>query len=75
MTLDEFFSGRDESRRIFDTLRAAIDSLGPVEIRVTKSQVAFRRSRTFAWAWAPGRYLRGQHPPLVLTLSFTRRND
>jgi predicted transport protein len=75
MTLDEFFSGREESRQIFDTLRAAIDALGPVDVRVTKSQVAFRRTKAFAWAWVPDRYLRGRHAPLVLTLSFTKPNN
>jgi hypothetical protein len=49
MTLDEFFSGREGSRRIFEILNSAIDALGPVEIRLPKSQVAFRRSKAFAW--------------------------
>jgi len=40
---------------------------------VTKSQVAFRRRRAFAWAWMPGAYLRGNYAPLVLTLSFRQR--
>ena len=75
MTLDEFFSGFDESRRVFDTLRAAIEAIGPTEMRVTKSQVAFRRDKAFAWAWVPDRYLRGRHAPLVLTLGFTRRDE
>jgi hypothetical protein len=75
MTLDEFFSGREESRQIFESLRAAIEALGPVEVRVTKSQVAFRRHRVFAWAWVPGMYLRGSYAPLVLTFSFTKRNS
>ena len=74
MTVDEFFSGYEESRRIFDALRTAIDALGPVEVRVTKSQIAFRRKKAFAWAWAPGMYLRRGHAPLVLTLSFARRD-
>jgi hypothetical protein len=86
MTLDQFFSGYDESRRIFDALRAAIEALGPaeasteveasstLEVRVTKSQVAFRRRKAFAWAWVPDRYLGGGHAPLVLTLSFAERN-
>jgi hypothetical protein len=69
MTLDEFFSGYGESRRIFDALHAAIEALGAVNVRVTKSQVAFRRRRAFAWAWVPGRYLGGGHAPLVLTVS------
>jgi hypothetical protein len=75
MTLDEFFSGTEKSRRIFDTLCAAIEALGPAEVRVTKSQVAFRRSKGFAWAWIPNRYLHGRHAPLVLTLSLAQRNE
>ena len=74
MTLDEFFGGQPGSRRIFDALHSAVDALGPAQIRVTKSQVAFRRRRAFAWAWMPGVYLRGRHAPLVLTLSLRRRD-
>jgi len=75
MTLDEFFAGYEESRPVFDALCAAIEPLGSVDARVTKSQVAFRRRKLFAWAWVPGRYLRGSRPPLVLTLSLTYRHD
>ncbi len=75
MTLDEFFAGQEGSRQIFETLRGAIEDLGPVEIRVTKSQVAFRRRRAFAWAWLPGAYLRGKHAPLVLTVAFRYRDS
>ena len=75
MTLDEFFAGFEESRRIFDHLRTTIEAFGPVEMRVSKSQIAFRRRQAFAWAWVPDRYLRGEHAPLVLSLSFTRRDE
>jgi hypothetical protein len=74
MTLDEFFAGRDASRRIFDVLSGAIAVIGPAEIRVTKSQVAYRRGKAFAWAWVPGMYLHGRGAPLVLTLSFPKRS-
>jgi hypothetical protein len=74
MTLDEFFSGREASRRIFNALNQAIGDLGPAEVRVTKSQVAFRRRKTFAWAWVPDMYLRGELAPLVLTLSLRHRD-
>jgi len=74
MTLDVFFAGHDESRGIFDALHDMIVALGPGEIRVSKSQVAFRRRRTFAWAWMPGMYLRGKPAPLVLTLALRRRD-
>ena len=75
MTLDEFFAGRDESRRIFDVLGEAALGLGSVEVRVTKSQVAFRRHKAFAWAWIPDRYLHGRHAPLVLSVSLPERDD
>ena len=70
----EFFAGRQESWRLFEALRAAVDALGPVEVRVTKSQVAFRRRRPFAWAWMPGMYLHAPCPPLVLTVALRRRD-
>ena len=75
MTLDEFFAGHDDSRQLFDALHRAIDACGPAEVRVTKSQVAFRRRKTFARAWMPGTYLRGKHAPLVLTLGFRHRDS
>lgn len=49
-------------------------SIGLAELRVTKSQVAFRRRRGFAWAWRPGQYLHGQVAPLVLTVALPDRD-
>jgi Domain of unknown function (DUF5655) len=46
-----------------------------VSMAVTKSQIAFRRKRAFAWAWIPDRYLRGQHAPLVLSFAFRYRDS
>ena len=74
MTLDEFFAGWEESRPIFDVLRTAAEAAGASDLVVTKSQVAFRRRRPFAWAWVPDRYLRGGHAPLVLSLSLWHRD-
>jgi hypothetical protein len=74
MTLDEFLDGRPQSRQLLNRLRAVIEALGPVELRVGKSQVAFHRGRAFARAWVPDRYLRGRHAPLVVTLSFAHRD-
>lgn len=74
MTLDKFFAGRDDSRQLFDVLRAAVEAIGPVQLRTGKSQVSFSRRTAFAWAWIPGRYLRGTQAPLVLTLALRRRD-
>lgn len=73
--LEAFFRGQPLSRQIFDALRGLIDELGPAEVAVTKSQVAFRRAQPFAWAWMPGQYLRGRRvAPLVLSLALPQRD-
>ena len=72
--LVDFFAGFPDSRPIFDAVRAALDSLGPVEMRVTRSQIAFRRRVAFAWVWVPDRYLHGGHAPLVLSVALRRRD-
>lgn len=72
--LDEFFAGHDASRRIFKALRDMIASIGEAQLRVSKSEIAFSRRRTFARAWIPERYLGPGHAPLVLTLGFRRRD-
>lgn len=75
VTLDEFFEGRVEARAIFDALSNAIAALGPAKMRVSKSQVAFRRRIGFAYAWTPDRYLGGEAAPLVLTVGLRQRDD
>lgn len=48
-------------------------TLGPTQEVVTKSQVAFKAKKAFAWAWAPERYL-GRGAPLVLTIGLPYRD-
>jgi len=74
MTLDEYFDGNDGSRQLFEALHTVIKSVGTVQMRVTKSQIAFRRRKAFAWVWIPGKYLRGKVAPLVLSLSFHHKD-
>ena len=73
-TLDEFFFGQEASLAIYRNLYTAIDVLGPIKVSVTKSQIAFRRRKAFAWAWMPGKYLRGKTAPLVLTVLLSRKD-
>ena len=74
MTRREYFAGREDSRSIFEALLAAVETLGSVELGVTKSQIAFRRRVAFAFAWIPGKYLAGTSAPLVLTIGLRRRD-
>jgi hypothetical protein len=75
VTVDEFFANQAEARLIFEAVLRAVEEIGPVELRVSKSQVAFRRSKNFAMVWMPEQYLRRKAAPLVLTISFRRRDD
>jgi len=75
MTPEDYFGDEVESLRLFEAVAAAISEIGPATVATSKSQVAFRRRRTFAWVWMPGKYLRREAAPLVLILGFTTRND
>ena len=74
MTLDESFRGYEQSRKLFDAVRSIINTIGPTELRVSKSQVAFWRKKAVARVWIPAQYLGGNPAPLVLTLGFRTRN-
>lgn len=74
MTVDEFFEGHEEARQLFETVREAVEAVGAAKMRASKSQIAFRRRRAFAWVWRPGQYLRGEVAPLVLTVALRRRD-
>ncbi len=76
VSLDEFFDEQDPlARELFEAIREKVESLGEVYIRVTKSQIAFRRASPFAWAWMSSRYLgrREYFAPLVLSIGLRRR--
>jgi hypothetical protein len=74
VTLEEFFAEHDDSRAIFDAVQRVVGGVGPAELRVTKSQVAFRRRVGFAFVWMPQMYLRTGDVPLVLTVALRRRD-
>ncbi len=42
-----------------------IDGLGEAEVRVSKSQIAFRARRGFAYVWRPGRYVDNDVPAVL----------
>jgi hypothetical protein len=74
LVLDKYFGEHTESRALFEALRVMVAGLGGVTLRVSKSQVAFRRRKAFAWAWRPEQYLHRPAAPLVLTLGLRRRD-
>jgi hypothetical protein len=67
-----FFEGDSEGRAIFAAVVDLIEQLGDCEMRVTKSQIAFRRRRGFAYVWRPDRYV-DSTVPAVLSIALPRR--
>jgi hypothetical protein len=65
------FAGRPVGLAIFLAIEDAIHHLGGAQLRVTKSQAAFRRRRGFAYVWPPGRYV-SSTVPAVLSLALDR---
>ena len=74
LTAQEYFGTGSVGLDTFERVRAALLSAHPdVTVRVTKSQVAFRRRRGFAYLWIPGQYLRRPAAPVVLSIATRRR--
>lgn len=73
-SIEAYFDGKAASRVLFEAVMAQVATLAGTTIRATKSQVAFRRRRGFAWVWRPDDYLHGRHAPLVLTIGLPRRD-
>lgn len=73
--IDEFFAGRPLGRAVFDRVSELLAGTPDCQVRVTKSQIAFRRRRAFAWLWTPGRWLTGPAAEVALSVSLGRRDQ
>ena len=63
------FDGATLALDVFRAVRRALEEIGDVELRVTKSQVAFRRRRGFAYLWMPSQWLDRPHDTVVLSIA------
>jgi hypothetical protein len=57
-----------------EVYRRVLERVPEAEVRVTKSQIAFRRRRGFAWLWRPRTYLGASGADLVLSIALPRRD-
>lgn len=71
-TVEEFFDGHPRGLLVCRSVEAAVAALGESSMTVSRSQVAFRRRRGFAYVWRPGQYVRSD-VPAVLSLALPRR--
>jgi hypothetical protein len=74
-SVNEFFADNKLAKQLFTAVGERVEAIGVASVRVSKSQIAFRRKRNFAWVWMPGQYLKGKTAPLVLTLSLPNRDS
>lgn len=69
----QFFAGRPDGSTVAAEVSRVVDSLGPHEVRVSRSQVAFRRRTGFAYLWRPGQYVTSD-VPAVLSIALPRQD-
>ena len=72
---EEFLADHPLGLEALAWVRRVLAAEGPVTERVGKSQVAFRRSRGFAYLWLPGQYLARPTAEVVLSLALSRPVD
>lgn len=71
-TPEQFFAGCELGLAAFEEICERVRASGPFEVRVSKSQVALRRRRGFAYLWLPGQYLARPTAEVVLTIALGR---
>ena len=67
-TVERFFEGSSTGYDIYVQAERMASGMGPMQVRVSKSQVSFRRRRGFAYLWRPGAYVKSV-VPVVLSLA------
>ena len=73
-TPEDVFSGSPVGLALCRAVENMLAFPVPPAIRATKSQVAFREARGFAYVWWPGRYVRSD-VPAVLSIALHSRLD
>ena len=68
---ESFFAGHPDGLAVYHAVARTVAALGDSQVRVTKSQLAFRRHRGFAYVWRPGQYV-ASTVPAVLSIALPR---
>lgn len=70
-TPEDLFDGFPEGLAVCRAVQQAVATIGDASVAVTRSQVAFRRRRGFAYVWRPGQYV-DSDVPAVLSIALPR---
>jgi hypothetical protein len=73
MEPSDYFAGSSLGLAVHERVLAVLAPYD-VQVRVGRSQVAYRRRRGFAWLWLPGRYLARPSAELVLSVGLGRHD-
>jgi hypothetical protein len=68
---ETFFEGSELGRAVYGWARKVVPD---AEVRVTRSQVALRRRRGFAWLWRPTMYLGRRGAEVVFSMALPRED-
>ena len=75
MTPEEFLDGSPLGMDVYRAVHEILERCGEFEVRTTRSQIAFRRRRGFAYLWRPGMYLSRPDAEIVLSLALDHAED
>lgn len=70
---EEWLADHPEAVPVFDRVCALLEPARPYDVRATKSQIAFRRRRGFAYLWLPGMYVASD--AVVVSVALARHID
>ncbi len=74
MTPEELLAPSPVALAVLVRVREVLADVTDLDVRASRSQVAFRRRRGFAYLWRPGQYLRGDVADVVLTVALGRHD-
>jgi hypothetical protein len=72
LTPRSLFEGVPDGLALYLAVADVVAAVGEAEVRVTKSQIAFRRRKGFAYLWRPGQYVKSE-VPAVLSIALPRQ--
>jgi hypothetical protein len=73
VTPEQFLGETDSGLAVYRWVQSVLADGGfDFTVTTSKSQVAFRRRRGFAYLWLPGKYLRRPNVDVVLSLALSR---
>jgi hypothetical protein len=65
LTPKSLFVGFPDGLALYRAVSDAVAAIGEAEVRVSKSQIAFRRRKGFAYVWRPGQYVKNEAPAVL----------